>query len=491
MSTASDRLVPQEVRGTGRETLPAGFVAGGGSATIRPKGAIPRFISRRLERDFGWLGRSIGGRATLGVLAQTNPLRLLTHLPSLCPQADFAINQNLAIAIPPDGLPIVAVNEQKEVDAVGTLNIENLWKSLPNEIGGLAGLQGTQMLVGTLTGLCAIEAVPARKLNGVARAWPIDPLTLAFDRKTPDSDMTAYQRQSGNVQFKELRSTTFFWNAWNHWVDDPWGKSDFSTVLPEIIVDMALIQDIRDSVKNQAWPRKAVPFNWENTYKIAKDVFHLNDLEKAKEFVANQFDMVRKKLKEIQPDEDLVYDSSNGNIVPLTGGGYAGIEPVIKFFQQRIFWGLKKLPSMMGFAEDTSESFSTLSWVLQALELEKMRAFIVDPLVQVAQLHLDLQGIPLTAVAKYPRLRTTDALVEAQTRSIEIQNELLLWMNGAQSQEQFSVKLTGSKPDRAMAEPKSMGNPNGNAAGGQGAAGQNPSGQTSNEQNALQKRGGK
>lgn len=491
MSTASDRLVPQEVRGTGRQTLPSGFVAGGSSVSIRPKGAIPRFISRRLERDFGFLGRSIGGRATLGVLAQSNPLRLLTHLPSLCPQADFAINQNISIAIPPEGLQIVAQNDQKEVDAAGTANIEALWKSLPNEIGGLAGLQGTQMLVGTLTGLCAIEAVPAKRLNGVARAWPIDPLTLAFDRQTPDSDMTAYQRQSGNVQFKALRSTTFFWNAWNHWVDDPWGKSDFSTVLPEILVDLALIQDIRDSVKNQAWPRKAVPFNWENTYKIAKDVFHLNDLEKAKEFVANQFDMVRKKLKEIQADEDLVYDSSNGTIVPLVGGGYAGIEPIIKFFQQRIFWGLKKLPSMMGFVDNLSESASTQAWMLQALELEKMRAFFLDPIVQVAQLHLDLQGIPLTAVAKYPRLRTTDALVEAQTRSIEIQNELLLWANGAQSQEQFSVKLTGSKPVRVMEEPASMGNPNGNVAGGQGNAGQNPTGETANDQKSRQRRGGK
>jgi len=489
VSTGSDRLQPTEVRGAGRQTMPTGFIAGvGGSKTRRQQAAMPRFISRRSDRELGPNSRTLLGRGQLAFLAQNSPIRLLTFLRDICPQVDFAITQDLAIAIPPEGLPIVAQNEKQETDEAGSKVIRDLWKSLPDEIGGLGGLQTTQMLVAKFTGTSALEAVPAKRLDGVARVWPVDPLTLAFDRDTPDSDMTVYQRQAGLTQWQRLRSTTFFWNAWNHWVDDPWGKSDYSTVLPEVLVDLALVQDLRDSVHNQAWPRKGVPFNWENTYKIAADIFHLSDKEKAKEFVANQFDMVRKKLKEIQPDEDILFDSSGGNLVPLPGGGYAGIEPVIDFFQKRIFWGCKKLPTMMGFGQNVSESFGTLSWIVQALELEKFRAFILEPIVKAAQLHLDLKGIPLTAAAKYTRLRTSDALVDAQTRSIEIQNELLLWANGLQTQEEVAVKLTGSGVVKPMDAPASMGNPNGNPSGNQGKAGVNPTGQSAAEQKASQKR---
>jgi hypothetical protein len=497
LSTASDRLVPKDVRGEGRQTIPANYLAsiqtvgtagtgrnGRGSPAILQQG----YISRRMERDFGYgIANQPGlGRFQIQQLALSHPTRLLTHLPSLSPQAGYSILQNLCLIIPEDGLAIVATDAKKEQSQVGTDAVEALWSSLPDEIGGLVGLETTQAYVGMLTGVTAVEGVPARRLEGLSRVWPTDPLTLMFKRLAKDADMTVYQRQAAlgiSSQIQELRSTTFFWNSWQKWVDDPWGMPYYnSTALAELLVDLAFVQDMRDAVHNNAWQRYGVPFNWENVYRIARDVFHITDINKAKEFANEQFNEVKKKLQEAQSDEAFLYDSSNGDVHTLTGANYQGVDPVIKFFQWRLGLACKDLPTMMGLADNASESFSTISWLIKAKAVEKLRTFVMKPIVQIAQLHLDLLGIPLKAVAKYERLRTSDALIDAQTRSIEIQNELLLWENGLQSQDEVAVKLTGSGPVKQMDTPASTGNPNGNPAQDVGKAGQNPSGEDSQDQ---------
>lgn len=496
MTIASDRKQRiATVRGQGRQTAPAGFAASGlGTVSTSPQtvdsGRMQpnRVINRRMQRDLGGAGLTYPpSRSQLALFARTSPLRLLTYLRDISPQVDFAANQSLALAIPEEGLRIVALDDKKEIHEADTQHIEDLWATLPDEAGGLAGLQDTQMLVSMFCGVNAVEGVAGKQLQGLARVWPVDPLTLLFSRESQEADISVWQRQLGGVtNYVPLRSTTFFWNGWQKWVDDPWSHTPYATVLPEILVDMAMVQDIRDSVHANAWPRKAIPFNWENTYKIARDIMHITNIEKAKQFVNDQFELVKTKCKQIQPDEDWVYDASNGVLSPIVPGNYSGLEHVIKFFQQRIAWGVKKLPSMMGLADNTSESFSTLSWLTEARQLEKMRSFILLPLTKIAQLHLELGGRTTTASPMYERLRTSDALIDAQVRAIEIRNELLLWSNGFQSQEQVSIKLTGSKPVKAMDTPASMGNPNGNPGDSAGNAGQNPDGGTANDQKASQ-----
>lgn len=407
----------------------------------------------------------------LDTFATTNPMRLLALLPDVHPSVGFALWNALRLTCPPDGFRIQAIKAQKsstvaaEPDDAATMALDKLWESLPSEIGGLMGLQTQLTIEALFTGLVCVEAVPATRLKGLSRVWPVSSLTIAFGRDDRNADLTAYQYQTYSSfsntatgkwsqqqiseflaqPYKRLNPQTFFWSAIDPMVDEPYGRAPYAPALAEVMRDLALIQDLGDAIHNSAWPRTDVGVDKTALHKIAVEVHHINNPIEAAKWVKARFQEVVDYMQEIQPGDNIVHDS-NGQVKPITPGGFDGLEGVLAFLRHRLVMALKTLPTLMGINDNGNFNYTSVEWAIYAAGLETLRAIVAHVLLKVANLHLRLIGSSAKAIAKYTPIRVNDALVEANTEMVQLQNATGMIKMGFKSQKEAGMELTGHAP---------------------------------------------
>jgi hypothetical protein len=454
-SRMTEDTSPQQVKlnrsraaGSGRTTEPAYYLP-------NAKGGLS-FIPRRGVE----LGAYVTTRDALMRFAADTPLRLLSILPDIHPAFGLALWNALRLSCNPADLKIVAVQpgadpDSDEEDDAGTAAINLLWENLPPEIGGLNGLQTTGMICALLTGLPFFEAVPGARGRGLWRVYPVDSLTLRFNREGPDDDVIAYQLQrypssaTKTGGYVPLDPNRMFWHPIDTFPDDPYGRAPYAPALAECLRDLALMQDLTDAVHNAAWPRLAIPFNFKEMFEVAK-LYGMDGIE-AEQWVQEQFDDLVAKINAMNPSDNLHYDAS-GDVVVIEGSkGFSALEPILVYLRQRIVQSLKALPTLMGLNDGSTETFSSIEWSIYASGLESIRSVVFKLLERIASLHLRLMGKPLVAKAKYQQLRTVDALMEANTEAVRIKNAITKRQQGWQTNDTSSQEITGTD---AVADPE-------------------------------------
>ena len=409
------------------------------------------FIPRRGVELGGYLSTRDG----LKRWAQDTPLRLLALLPDIHPAVGQALWNALRLICKPGDVEIVAVKPLSkaggadERDDDGTAAIKALFESQPPEIGGQDGLITTLTIGAMLTGLPFLEAVPGPSGTGVRRLYPVDSLTLRFNREGDDDEVVAYQLQrfprSGGKTggYVALDAARMFWRPMDNFPDDPYGRAPFAAALGEVLRDLALMQDLTDAIHNAAWPRLAVPFNFKEMFEVAQ-LFGVTDPIEAREWVSQQFQETVAEFNKLNPADNLHYDAS-GKVLTIEGGkGLTSLEPILVYLRQRIMQALKTLPTLMGINDGATQTYTSVEFAVYAAGLESIRALVVDILVKAATLHLRLLGLPLIAKAVYEKIRTTDAQIEANTEATRIRNAITKRDQGWITQDQASQEITGS-----------------------------------------------
>lgn len=409
------------------------------------------FVSRRFLHDFG---ANISA-TNLVEWVENDPLRLLTHLPQLHPAFSFSYFKNLRLLVPPGGLSIVGGKSLKrprknspsfqQSDRANAI-IKEFFDSLPQELGGLQGIQNTLAQTAMVTAQTFIEAVPREDGEGLACIWPVDSLTIKFKRPDRNSSLVPYQmqRNAGKKTEVPLNINTVFWNTMDAWVDDAHGTIMYAASLSEMVFDIAMYKDVRDSIHANGHPRKAIPFNFKNAHEIATKI-HMLNLEEAKNFVIDQFTAILEALKNQMPDQDIVYDSEGGQIVLLTPGSMDGLAKILEIMERRLFWSMKEFASMMGITQGNAD-YTTIEWILSSHVIETLRSMIVEPLVRAINLHFRLMGENFVAQPSYPKMRSVDLLNEQQVLRLKIKNQDDLYSLGLIDHEEMSIELTGSGP---------------------------------------------
>jgi hypothetical protein len=400
----------------------------------------------------------ISTKPALQRLACGNPMRLLAMLPELDPAVGLATWNALRLTTGPDAVRIVAMKESAkgegddQIDDAATAELSDLWNRLPAEIGGLNGLLETLIFTSLYTGMPCIEAVPGASMTGLAKIWPVDPLTIAFKRNPDTSEVMPLQWQflpKGTIfqgNYVELDPLTFFWRALDAPVDEPYGRAPYAPALPQILADMALIQDLRDAVHNGAWPRTAHGFNFAESFKVATEQLKMTDPNTVAAWVNERFKEAVQAVSELKPDDNVVYDAT-GKLETIEGGkGFAAIEPILAFLRQRVVQSVKSLPTLMGINDGSTQTYTTVEWQIYASGLETLRDIAVQLLVKAANLHLRLRGLPYSAAAIVTKIRTSDALLDAQAEGLRIANEKEKIKMGWTSNEQSAIEITGSGP---------------------------------------------
>ena len=434
-----------------RETQPANFFP------LGPGGVYPIY-RRNLLSPY-----AMSLNATLSAFGSTSPLRVLLPLADIDPDVGLAVDNVLTLICSPDDTKIVAMetSEPGRGDAAknedDTASLDALWQSLPSEIGGLNGLMAQLAMLTCFTGIASCEAVPGPLFQGVHRIWPVDSFTLLFGRHAQADDLIPYQRQNYTTVnqfndqypipgYKQLNPITFCWNSWQPWVDEPYGRAMMAPAVAEVLKNMAMIQDLRDCIKHTAWPRGSVGVNTLTLYKIATEVLGFRDTKDdpaASNWVAEQFKQLVSTIQGLKSDDWIVTEAS-GTLGLHPGGNMNGIVLILKELELRVVRATKMLPVMMAMSPGKTETHTTVEWQVFAKRMEALRAFILNPILRAANLHLRLQGKTSIAAAVYEKIRSTDAYLEAQTESLNIANAVKKVYYGMWTPDDAAIAITGS-----------------------------------------------
>ena len=388
--------------------------------------------------------------------ASTYPMRLLSLLPDIHPSVGLALWNALRLSCPRDGFKLQVYKkqipgQQLEPDISGQQAIDAFWAQLPPEIGGLNGFQTQLTIQGLFTGLMTVEVVPDAVLKGLHRAWPVDSLSIWFARWNRNDDLWPYQRQrfpaglgvyagpqaipkpppgapSGPAgmpailggAFVPLNKENFMWRAIDSLVDDPYGRAPYGAALQEAIADLALMQDLRDAIHNAAWPRLEVGVDLQGLHKVAVEIYRISDPKKAADWVNERFQEVVSYVGQLNSSDNIVH-SSTGTVKNMAPGGWNGLQEILVFLRSRIVQALKTLPSLLGVGENTTQ-FTSVEWTIYVEGLENLRGITSDIIEWVGNQHLRRIGSTSYCKALYDKIKTNDALVEANTKAVQILN---------------------------------------------------------------------
>jgi hypothetical protein len=391
----------------------------------------------------------------LAQFSATFPLRLLRLFAEMHPIVSLARRNNICLAFAPGDTRIVALKQggeagKEQVDDAGTAELENLFDSH----GGLRSLQVAGANAAMTDGLLCYEAVPGPTGTGIADLFTFDSMTTQFrPGKESEPPLVLQQRQDGG--WEDLPAETVFYKAVDGTRDNPYGCPLFSAVVTEALSDVKLQRTLQDVLDGVAWPRLAVGFDLPMLIEFAKENYGdlglappgsaptENGAPTITEWAVAQFQALQTLMEQIKASDTFIF-TKGSEPKTLNGGNLQGTEGTLEMQRHRLVMAVDQPPTLLGIDTGGTLAYSSTQWKAYALKLEALRDFVNTIIVQIANLHFRLLGVPLVAKAEVQPIRSEDMLMLAQSRQIEIQNERQLIVMGFTAPEDACVRLTGS-----------------------------------------------
>lgn len=384
------------------------------------------------------------------------PLRLLRLLMDTHPIVSQARSNNLRLAFAPGDTKIVALKAtggdlgKENIDDEGTALLEDFF----DRHGGLVELQTAGGDMAMYAGLLCYEGVPGARGTGLADLFAFDPLSIQF-RQGKDAEPPLVLQQQQMNGWVDLPDATVFWKAVDGTRDNPYGRPIFSSVVTEAMSDLKLQRTLHDVLDGVAWPRLSVSFDLPMLIEFAKE--NAADLGLAPpgspprldgpltvtQWAVEQFSALKALMENLKASD--VFISLKGSEVnTIAGGDLRGTEGTLAMQRHRLVMAVDQPPTLLGIDTGGTLAYSSTQWKAYALKLEALRGLVNEVLVRLANLHLQLLGLPLVAKAEVNPIRSEDLLLAAQARAVEISNSKQLIGMGFASAEGECVKLTGS-----------------------------------------------
>jgi hypothetical protein len=394
-------------------------------------------------------------------LAMSQPLELLTLLPDLVPEVGLALWNGTFLGCGPESLRLKAMAKtaagKSEEAPDGTAQIDRLWRENPDEAGDLIDClaQNYQMLM--FSGMVSTEAVPGGRMAGVQAAFPINTLTLRYQRDKANklvlcqkqimnpNSLVGYSGGLGGL-YIELPDNRVFTKRLPGLPDDLYGRVPFAPALTVVLEGLAFWRDTMLAWHRVGTPSIDIGFDFEMWASIARDAIGLTDPEAINKYVDDRFAEAVAFVKTKKPDDAYLHDLKSKVGAVGTGGQWGDVATLWSMIRLRLIQALKQLPTIMGVVEGDTETWSKVQWQIYTNSLRSLVAKAAGPLIKASQLHLQLLGLPYTVEPEYAPVESIMRLVDAQAKGLEIANEARLRDEGLQTQETTAMALTGSAP---------------------------------------------
>lgn len=437
--------------------------------------SVPSWLDQAIVNGFGFVPRRDGVDGAsdqtlirsidqILVIAKTQPMKVLTMLPSIIPEASKAVWNDLRLGCGRDAVTLRAMStnssDGSRAEAPdGTQAINDLFANLPQEIGSLQNALAQNFLMTQFSGMCAVEAVPGPRNQGVKEVWPIDTLTTRFRRNKDTKQVELWQRvrvwgrpidKKMYGGFIPLPVERTFWSSLDGFPSDPYGRAPMAASLMPVLEMIGFIKDLLLAWHRVGTPKWDVGFDYEMWAKVAREIIGLSDKAEIKKFVKEQFDETVSNFSDLNADDAFFHDIKSTVTVNGSGGQWPQVEQIYNFLRWRLVIALKQMPTLMGVVEGNTETWSSVDWQIYAKGLETMVWCAAQPLVRAAQLHLQLLGMPYTVEATVSPVRSNQRMVDAQAEEIELRNLITKILAGFITQETASMQSVGSAPVEKM-----------------------------------------
>jgi len=322
-------------------------------------------------------------------------------------------------------------------------------------VGSFRQALSQNFIMAQFSGMAAVEAVPGARNKGIAQIWPIDTLTTRLKRDPSDNLLYLWQRQrmygrsvdtgaeryAGYVQLPKART---FWTSMDGFPDDPYGRAPMAAALMPVLEMTAFMKDLLLAWHRVGTPKWDVGFDYEMHATIARDILGLATKPDIEAYVEQEFSNVVSMFSNLQSDDAFFHDIKSKVSVNGSGGAWPNVSEIYNILRWRLIMALKEMPTLMGVVEGNTETWSSVDWQIYAKGLETLVAIAAEPLIKSAQLHLQLLGMEYIVEAEFTPVRANQRMVDAQSEQIEIDNELQKILLGFETQDEGSIRITGS-----------------------------------------------
>lgn len=417
--------------GGSRTTLPK-FVQGGGGAF----GALPKKTQRDLQLDDT-------------SLANMSVEDLIDTLIDAHPDVSFAVWNFMRLGN--SGYTIKVENlEDNEIYEEGQIEINNLIKRLaqPNieyfQISRDFDKVVNQLMLSIITrGACALELVLTPNYDDVAFIAPVDPATVDF--KFENDRYVPYQDE----ETLSLDIPTFFYDGLDELIDSPYGRSPILGALNTVIFQLQVLNDIKQVVHNQGYPRFDITIIEEVLLK--RMPIHIrNNEEKKQKWLNEKLQEIIDMYNNLEPDDSFVhYDSVE---IGMAGGdqkGGAVIDPekLMNVIDHHIMAGLKTLSTILGRrSTGNTESFAKMEIKLYIKGVEAIQKTVERILSRALTLTLNIKGMQGVVYFKFNPIEIRTSMETAQFEQIHLLNCQFKRDQGWISQEEASMMAVGHGP---------------------------------------------
>jgi len=357
-------------------------------------------------------------------------------------------------------------------DTAGKALLDALLARVNPLAGGFAGLLAQWMQSVVLEGAACGECIPTADFTGVFDLVPVQPWTIFFRRDVaqelvplqwqpmlasgaiPDvtsgppqgaaqllANPTTYDRFDG---FRVLNTETFGYVALDPFIDDPYGRLPFASVVQMLAFEAQLYKDLRQWSHTHAWGRLDVSLLAERIEAVIPARIKANPAERLA-FRDQYLNAIKTAYAALNPDDTFVhYDDVTVSGISEAGQTFA-IDNLIKIVERSLFRALRQLPILMGSNEGTTETWGTLQLEVYALGVQSLQAVVGQLVTHLLTTALHLFGSTSVVEFTFKKMRSTDRIKDEAARKLQIANEATVRDEGWQSQDEASIAVTGSK----------------------------------------------
>jgi hypothetical protein len=417
--------------GGSRTTLPK-FIQGGGGVF----GALPKRSQRDLQVD----------EASLLTMSIED---LIDVLIDIHPDVSFAVWNFMRIS--DSGYTIRVENvEDSEVYEEGLEEIQFLIKRLsqPNienfELSRDFDKVVQQLILSTVVrGACSLELVLTPSYDDVAFLAPVDPSTVDF--KFENDRYVPYQDE----ETLSLDIPTFFYEGLDSMIDNPYGRSPILGALNTIFFQMQVLNDLKQVVHNQGYPRFDITI-LEEVLLNRMPITIRNNEEKKQKWLNEKLQEIIDMYNDLDPDDSFVhYDSVE---ISMAGGGEKGgaiIDPqkLMDVIDSQIMAGLKTLSTILGRrSTGNTESFAKMEIKLYIKGVEAIQKTVERILSRALTLTLNIKGMQGVVYFEFNPVEIRTSMETAQFEQVHLLNCQFKRDQGWIDQEEASMMAVGHSP---------------------------------------------
>jgi len=374
------------------------------------------------------------------------PTKLLEMLVDLSPEVSRAHYDFLRMCNPGFEVKVTRLGSDTP-DKRGQAATDEFVNRLNDRYGTLDVVIGRIFTGAFMRGaLCAELVLDKRGRMPLDLATP-DPASIRFRRRSsPDGSGDEWQPgQWQAYEFKALDIPTFRYIPVDPMPSTPYGRPLAAPTLFTSLFLLGVMHDLKRVIQQQGYPRIDLSIDVD---KLLASAPHLaQNPESFNALVGDLVDQVSSAYAQLQPDDAYIHTSNvnvNRPVGAVDSSSLAGIDSIITALERMSARASKTMPLLLGITESTGDVQSTRQYEIFVTGIKSIQHYAETMLNRLFTLALEAQGIQAKVSFVFAELRAAEMLRDAQTETMQINNEREKRNQGWITQDEASIAITGT-----------------------------------------------